>query len=83
MLTWNEQNALAAGWPQDKDQGLTKAGVKAVRRIRDLGMVMDVSHLNDKKFWDVMRACPEARYRVPLKCPILTLCAATPFQTIC
>ena len=55
MLTWNEQNALAAGWPQDKDQGLTKAGVKAVRRIRDLGMVMDVSHLNDKGFWDVMR----------------------------
>ena len=55
MLTWNEQNALAAGWPQDKEQGLTKAGVKAVRRIRDLGMVMDVSHLNDKGFWDVMR----------------------------
>lgn len=55
MLTWNEQNALAAGWPQDKDQGLTDAGVKAVRRIRDLGMVMDVSHLNDKGFWDVMK----------------------------
>ncbi|MCD7993159.1 MAG: membrane dipeptidase [Clostridia bacterium] len=55
MLTWNEQNALAAGWPQDKEQGLTKAGVKAVKRIRELGMVMDVSHLNDKGFWDVMR----------------------------
>ena len=26
-----------------------------MRRIRDLGMVMDVSHLNDKGFWDVMR----------------------------
>ena len=55
MLTWNEQNALAAGWPRDKDQGLTQAGVRAVRRIQDLGMVMDVSHLNDKGFWDVMR----------------------------
>ena len=26
-----------------------------MRRIRDLGMVMDVSHLNDKGFWDVMK----------------------------
>ncbi|MDO4868747.1 MAG: membrane dipeptidase [Bacillota bacterium] len=56
MLTWNEQNALATGWPQDVNRGLTDAGKQAVRRIQDLGMVMDVSHLNDKSFWDVMEA---------------------------
>ena len=27
---------------------------KAVRRIQELGMVMDVSHINDKGFWDIM-----------------------------
>lgn len=55
MLTWNEKNALASGWKQDPEDGLTKAGEMAVRRIQDLGMVMDVSHLNDKGFWDVMK----------------------------
>lgn len=54
MLTWNEQNALATGWPQDVNRGLTEAGKKAVRRMQDLGMVVDTSHLNDKSFWDIM-----------------------------
>lgn len=54
MLTWNELNALATGWPVDVSRGLTEAGKRAVKRIQDLGMVMDVSHLNDKCFWDVI-----------------------------
>lgn len=54
MLTWNETNALAAGWPGDVDHGLTNAGRQAVKRIQDLGMVMDVSHLNDRCFRDVI-----------------------------
>lgn len=54
MLTWNEMNALAAGWPGDADHGLTNAGRQAVKRIQDLGMVMDVSHLNDRCFRDVI-----------------------------
>ena len=33
---------------------ITEAGKKAVKRIQDLGMVMDVSHLNDKCFWGVI-----------------------------
>lgn len=54
MLTWNELNALATGCPQDPTRGLTEAGKRAVRRMEDLGMVLDVSHLNDKSFWDLM-----------------------------
>ncbi|MBE6031955.1 MAG: membrane dipeptidase [Clostridiales bacterium] len=54
MLSWNEANALATGWPQDVNRGLTPVGVQAVKRIQDLGMVMDVSHLNDKCFWEVL-----------------------------
>ena len=54
MLTWNEQNPLATGWIQDPERGVTDAGVRAIKRIQDLGMVLDVSHLNDKCFWDVM-----------------------------
>ena len=54
MLTWNELNALATGCPQDPTRGLTEAGKRAVKRMEKLGMVLDVSHLNDKSFWDLM-----------------------------
>ena len=53
MLTWNETNALAAGAGGDPSAGLTAAGRRAVRRMGELGMVIDVSHLNGRGFWDV------------------------------
>jgi len=55
MLTWNEENCLATGAGGDPASGLTELGRQAVRRMQDLGMVVDVSHLNDGGFWDVMR----------------------------
>lgn len=55
MLTWNEQNLLATGIVGDPDRGLTKEGFEAVKVINKLHMLMDVSHLNEKSFWDVMK----------------------------
>jgi len=55
-LTWNEANPLATGVRQDPDRGLTALGIKAVRRIEDMGILLDVSHLNEKSFWEVMSA---------------------------
>lgn len=55
MLTWNEENLLAAGAGGDPQKGLTALGRQAVRRMEELGMVVDVSHLNDGGFWDVVR----------------------------
>ncbi len=52
MLSWNEENALATGVRGNPDRGLTEAGRRAVRRIFDKKMIMDVSHLNEKSFWD-------------------------------
>lgn len=54
MLTWNEQNPLATGVQGEPTRGLTKAGKAAVKKIQDNHMLMDVSHLNDTSFWDVM-----------------------------
>ncbi|MDD4843922.1 MAG: membrane dipeptidase [Anaerotignum sp.] len=54
MLTWNEQNSLATGVQGDPDRGLTVLGKKAVRMIQEKKMIMDVSHLNERSFWDVM-----------------------------
>lgn len=52
-LTWNEQNAFATGARGDINRGLTKLGKDAVKIIEDLGIILDVSHANDKTFWDI------------------------------
>lgn len=53
MLTWNEQNALATGVHGDPSRGLTELGKKAVKKMVENHMIIDVSHLNEKSFWDV------------------------------
>ena len=55
ILTWNEANALGAGALSGKTDGLTAIGKQAVRKVQDKGMILDVSHLNDAGFWDVVR----------------------------
>lgn len=53
-LTWNEENKLASGVRGDPNKGLTDLGKKAVRKMQDKGMIVDVSHLNDKSFCHVI-----------------------------
>ncbi len=55
MLTWNEENRFAAGAAQDPARSLTDLGRRALRRMEDLGILTDVSHLNDGGFWEVLR----------------------------
>lgn len=54
MLTWNEQNLLATGVQGDPSRGVTELGKKAVRMLQEKHMIMDVSHLNERSFWDVV-----------------------------
>lgn len=50
-LTWNHQNALAGSCLMG--EGLSAQGREFVRRAQKLGIVIDVSHLSDRAFWDV------------------------------
>lgn len=52
-LTWNGPNELGSG--NVTQNGLTHFGVQAVREMEELGIVVDVSHLNDRGFWDLCR----------------------------
>ena len=52
-LTWNYSNALAGC--HGTDDGLTAQGKAFVRRAQELGIVIDVSHLSEKAFWDLCR----------------------------
>ena len=54
MLTWNEENALATGVKGNPDRGLTELGKKAAKLIQSKHMILDVSHINEKSFWDIM-----------------------------
>ncbi len=51
-LTWNYSNQLAGG-VLDSEQGLTPLGRDVVKRLNNYGIFIDVSHLNDKSFYEV------------------------------
>lgn len=51
-LTWNAQNAIASG--VKAQGGLTFFGRDVVRAMESRRMVVDVSHLNEESFWDVL-----------------------------
>lgn len=51
-LTWNFANKIAGG-SEDAEQGLTPFGRDVVRRMNELGIIIDVSHLNDRSFYDI------------------------------
>ena len=53
-LTWNEANALATGVNGDPGRGLTGAGRAAVRKIQEKHMLLDMSPINERSFWDVV-----------------------------
>lgn len=51
-LGWNESNPLAGS--HATGGGLTPRGREYVRRAQRLGMLIDVSHISDEAFWDIM-----------------------------
>lgn len=55
-LTWNESNKLATGVDGDKESGLTDLGKRALEKLEDLNMIIDLSHANEKTFWDIINA---------------------------
>ena len=62
-MTWNFKNSI--GYPNkinlqtgktepDNENGLTEFGKKVINIMEEKGIIVDVSHLSDKGFWDVL-----------------------------
>ena len=69
-LTWNFKNELGYPNKQitgddpekrpprcvpDTEHGLTEKGIEFIREMERIGMIIDISHLNDAGIWDVFR----------------------------
>jgi membrane dipeptidase len=61
-LTWNNSTSWASSAYDEtvrpeklKQKGLTDQGERIVRRMEELGILVDVSHLGEATFWDVVR----------------------------
>ena len=52
-LAWNEQNPLTGS--HVTGGGLTDMGKEFVKEAQRLGMLVDVSHISDEGFWDMMK----------------------------
>ncbi|MFJ6207959.1 dipeptidase [Lysinibacillus sp. NPDC092081] len=53
-LTWNEENAVAHGAEQDANLGLKSFGKEVINLLNERDIIIDVSHLNEQSFWDVL-----------------------------
>jgi len=61
-LTWNQRNQIADGIGESRTgSGLTEFGLKVIDEMNRLGMLIDVSHLSETGFWDVIK-----RSKVPI-----------------
>jgi membrane dipeptidase len=55
-LTWNQRNRIADGMGESRTgSGLTEFGLKVIDEMNDLRMLIDVSHLSETGFWDVIK----------------------------
>jgi len=53
-LTWNHANRLSGSAIEDRERGLGPEGKIFAGRMQELGMLVDVSHLSEPGFWDVI-----------------------------
>ncbi len=53
-VTYSESNALGSGLKEPGDGGLTTFGKRAVRRMNQVGMLIDCSHCGDQTTLDVI-----------------------------
>lgn len=59
-LTWNHRNAFADGTGESGGAGLSRVGRELVRRLAELGAIIDLAHASERTFFEVLDEAPEA-----------------------
>lgn len=55
-ITWNRANWAADGVLEPRQGGFTERGKELIGECNRLGLIMDVSHLSEKSFWELAEA---------------------------
>ena len=53
-LTWNHENGVAYGASEDPSKGLKPFGKEVVQILNERNIIIDVSHLNEQGFFDLL-----------------------------
>ncbi len=53
-ITWNHRNQLADGVSEPSNSGLSSFGRDVVAEANKLGILLDVSHISESGFWDII-----------------------------
>lgn len=60
-IVWNNDNKFGGGAKGNKNRGLTPLGKKLVRKLVDTNIAIDLSHANEKTFYDIINLCNELK----------------------
>jgi len=58
---WNNQNKFGSGAKTNK--GLTNLGIKLIEKAIELGIIIDVSHANEKTFYDIINVIEKSNHK--------------------
>ncbi len=56
-LTWNNATGIAGTNVEEPERGLSAKGEELVRRCESMGIIVDMSHLSERGFWDTVEMC--------------------------
>ena len=62
-IVWNNDNKFGGGAKGNKDKGLTNFGKELVEKLIEKRIAIDLSHTNDKTFYDIISLCIELKIK--------------------
>lgn len=60
-IVWNNDNKFGGGAKGDETRGLTNLGKELVKKLVDKKIAIDLSHANNKTFYDIIELCNELK----------------------
>ena len=62
-IVWNNKNKFGAGIRAEKAEGLTSLGEQLVEKLVNRKIAIDLSHANEKTFYDIIYKCKELKQK--------------------